>query len=374
MARDPHRGGVEIIGEDARGSKHANDDFLSECSARDSEYSRNVPRLAKRIGPYRVEEILGSGGTSEVYSARHEGGGPLVALKVLRRNLPSKERSQFVEEARLSVPLESPHLVKIIDSSLERGRPWIAMELAPGKNLADAMRSERSRVRQQVPRIFCGLLKALKTLHDAGLVHHDVTPSNLLLDEKGNVVLVDLGMIGKPGGGGVGTLAYLPPEVLKGGAYWPSADMYQAGALLYEVLSGYVPHEDLGGGYLDRRKAGDPPALLSEVTSGASRSIVDLLAELLAPDPSVRPSADEALGRSEKIGAPWFHGPPTPEDFGAGLKAEPSIPGRGPRRQRLTPRSLVEPVSAKEVGSFQMSWILGACLGGSLLAWLLGLI
>ena len=332
-----------------------------------------MPKVPRHVGPYRIESLLGQGGSAEVYRATREGGRP-VALKVLRRGQARRDRHRFVEEARLARDLESPHLVRVLEADLDGNRPWMAMELVPGADLATGLGRERSRVRELAPRILTGLLEALEVLHDVDLAHRDVTPANILLTDKGGVLLVDMGLTGRPGANRSGTLAYQPPEVLRGGIHRAASDVYQAGAVLYEVLSGMVPHEDLGGGYLDRRKAGDPPGELVEVVNGVSPTVSRLIAALLDPDPDTRPTASAAAKQARHIPAPWFHGPPVPDDFqeSPGVPGRPnSVPGRSQKRRRHLPTpALQQPL----VEHGRLGWIAGALVAGTLLVWLLDLI
>lgn len=329
-----------------------------------------MSKVPTQVGPYRIEALLGEGGSAEVYRASREGGGP-VALKVLRRGQARQDRHRFVEEARLARDLESPHLVRVLEADLDGARPWMAMELVPGSDLATALHQDRSRVRQLAPRILTGLLQALEALHRVELAHRDVTPANILLTDKGGVLLVDMGLTGRPAATRGGTLAYQPPEVLRGGVHKAASDVYQAGAVIYEVLSGMIPHEDLGGGYLDRRKAGDPPGQLVEVVSGVSSAVSRLVDTLLDPDPLVRPTAAVAAKQARHIPAPWFHGPPVPADFAAapGVPGRPSsVPGRSHKRRRHQPTPAMQQPLVEEG---RLGWIFGALLAGAVALWLL---
>lgn len=332
-----------------------------------------MPKVPRNVGPYRIEALLGQGGTAEVYRACREGGGP-VALKVLRRGQARRDRKRFVEEARLARDLESPHLVRVLEADLDGARPWMAMELVPGSDLATALRKERSRVRQLAPRILTGLLEALEVLHRVELAHRDVTPANILLTDKGGVLLVDMGLTGRPASTRSGTLAYQPPEVLRGGVHRAASDVYQAGAVIYEVLSEMIPHEDLGGGYLDRRKAGDPAGQLVEVVNGVSSSVSRLVDTMLDPDPDKRPTASAAAKQARHIPAPWFHGPPVPDDFAdpGGVPGRPqSVPGRSRKRRRLAPTPAMQQPLVQEG---RLGWIAGALVAGTLMVWLLDLL
>jgi len=308
-----------------------------------------MKKVPAQVGPFRIEALLGRGGSAEVYRGRRPGERRDVAVKVARRGASRRERRRFVEEARLAEGLDCPHLVSVLERDLEANRPWIAMELVPGVDLATLLRTARGRARSLAPRICTGVLQALQALHEGGLTHGDVAPANVLVGEKDHVLLLDLGRLARPGPErkAGGTLAYMDPEGLRGEPQGPEADVYQLGAVLYEVLSGMVPHEDLGGSYTDYRRAGEPPAELPELVGGVSSSVAGLVHDLLAPEASSRPSAAQALRRARNIPAPWYHGPPVPADLVAGVGLVPGPPGRSPRRQRTNPgRKRTEPVRA----------------------------
>lgn len=338
-----------------------------------SRYPGEVSPSKHQVGPFRIENRLGGGAVAEVYRATRIPGGESVALKLLRIGCKPEERRRFVEEARLTRDLESRRLVRVVEQDLVSRRPWIAMEFLPGRDLAKVLVERPEFARESAPGICTGLLEALRDLQEAGLNHRDVTPANIILDEQGEPRLVDLGSVGRAGAGGAGTLAYLSPEALRGELRGAAGDLYQVGAVLYEVLSGLVPHEDLGGGYLDRRKAGDPPAPLHELTAGASRAVSELLADLLHPDPGSRPTVPQALGRARSIGAPWFHGPPVPL---LQRGPHPGVPGRARRlhRRALSRPGSTRPDRAPSVRPLGESVVAALGLGGALLvlSYLLG--
>lgn len=335
-----------------------------------------VKKVLVRVGPYQVETLLGRGGSAEVYRARRDGARQEVALKVLRRGASRKDRKHFIEQARMASQVENPHLVAVVDSDLVAPRPWLAMELVPGEDLASLLRSARGRARALAPMICTSLLEAVRALHQAGLAHRDVAPANVLVGERDRVLLLDMGLLGKPAPGSSGTLAYMAPEGLRGEPQGPASDVYQVGAVLYEVLSGQVPHEHEGGGYIDFRREGEPPAPLLEVASGVSSSVSQLVDEMLDPDPRQRPDAEKVLRRARNIPAPWFHGPPTPDDVLPQPGRPRSLPGRAEKRRRKAGVHGGRP-GGPEDGRDPSPWMpltLGVLLLGglALLGWTLG--
>lgn len=268
------------------------------------------------LGPYEVEELLARGNVSEVYKARRRSGSGRVAVKVLLPGLSPRVRERFLEEATLARELDHPAIVRAIDIDLGGPRPWIAMELVEGWNLEVLLETARPRLLRILPRICRSLLEALVALGEAGLIHRDVTPRNVLVSPRDEVKLIDMGLLGRPAAGLAGTPAYLAPEALRNERLGAQSDLYQVGAVIYEILSEFLPHEDLGANFLElRRDAGCPPTPLGAVAPGTSSKVATLIAEMLHPRPEERPTAAEALARAREIPAPWFHQAPVAQLF-----------------------------------------------------------
>lgn len=284
----------------------------------------------KQVGPYQLFERLGGGATSEVYRGVHQFTQRQVALKILRKNVPSKDRAAFLGEVQLARRLAGELFAGIVEHDLVGSMPWVAFDYVEGSSLFEWMKRDLTQVRLWAREVAVGLLHSLKRIADEGLTHRDVTPTNILLDERGRVRLVDFGLVTLKGTSGVaGTLAYLPPEALRGGPRTAASDVYQVGAVLYEILSGLVPHEDRGGSYLDYRRAQEQATPLLELATGVSPQVSHLVDSLLEPEAASRPNLDEALERAQKIPSPWAHCPP-----GVRLALSEELPGRRPRRQR----------------------------------------
>jgi len=169
-----------------------------------------------------------------------------VAVKFLRPDLASQPvvRQRFEDEARNAARLTNPNVVLVLDSGEEQGRPYLVMECLPGKSLHDEFAAgplEPERVRSVAREI----LSALGAAHEMGVLHRDVTPSNILLTDDGRAKIADFGIAKTTDGldqtvvGQVlGTPAYLAPERLRGEPATPAADIYALGVVLYEALTG----------------------------------------------------------------------------------------------------------------------------------------
>ena len=202
-------------------------------------------------GRYRVERPLGHGAMSTVDLALDVELDREVALKRLAENLSRDDdlRARFKREARLAARLAHPNVVRIYDiGEDDDGRPFIAMEYVAGETLAELLARRGPLPAREVAELGIQACRALAAAHEAGLVHRDVKPQNLLLRSDGVLKLGDFGVaFGLEGtrltmaGTVLGTAAYLAPEQARGEEVTAAADVYGLGAVLYELLTGRPP-------------------------------------------------------------------------------------------------------------------------------------
>lgn len=223
------------------------------------EASPEPPTAEERDGllsgtRYRLVRAIAQGATNEVWEALHVDLGRTVALKLTPETERPKgnARALFRAEARALARLEHPGLVKIHDFGFTTdGRSYFGMELLEGETLEQ--RLERGPLPEaEAIRVIGAVLDALRVAHKAGIVHRDITPSNLFLTRDGGVKLIDFGVAFALGpntdGAGdeaervVGTPEYVSPEQAAGMPAEPRSDLYSVGAVLYECLTGRVPH------------------------------------------------------------------------------------------------------------------------------------
>ena len=231
-----------------------------EVAARDLAMSA-APSLPPAIGRYRILRLLGEGGMGAVYEAEQEEPRRVVALKVIRLGLATPERlRRFRQESQALARLQHPGIAQIHESgTADTGfgpQPYFAMELIRGLPLDEYAEVHRLDLRQKVAMI-AKICDAAHHAHQRGLIHRDLKPGNVLVDELGQPKILDFGVahVTEADGGAatmqtglgqlVGTLAYMSPEQVMGDPAGVDvrSDVYSLGVMLYEMLAGRLPYE-----------------------------------------------------------------------------------------------------------------------------------
>jgi serine/threonine protein kinase len=278
---------------------------------------------ATSLDRYEIVREIGRGANAVVYLARHTALDKFVALKELLRIDVGDgvAAARFLREAQLAGRLTHPNIVAIYDYFEHNGTPYIAMEhLARG--------SLRPLVGQLTPpEIFTvleGLLAGLACAHRHGVVHRDLKPENLMLTNDGEIKIADFG-IAKASAAAtanltrtglvVGAPAYMAPEQAKGEATGPAADLYSAGIIAYELVTGSVPYSGADPVSILWRHVHEPLPALSLRKPDVDSRLASWIEHLLEKDPSRRPGAREALDqlraiREEVLERPRPLGPP----------------------------------------------------------------
>ena len=249
-------------------------------------------------GRYRIGGLLGRGGMAEVYDGFDERLHRTVAVKLLRPEMAARDdiRLRFEAEARSAAALGHPNVVGVYDTGEDDGIPFIVMERLPGETLADRMAAGPLDP-DWVRRVAGDVLLALEAAHAAGLVHRDVKPGNILIASDGCAKVADFGIAKSLEVASqsvtatsqlVGTPAYLAPERIDGQQATPRSDIYSAGVVLYEALSGRKAFDGktpVAVAYAVRHQ---PPPSLSEVRPGLPADLVAAVERAMHADPAER--------------------------------------------------------------------------------------
>jgi serine/threonine-protein kinase len=212
------------------------------------------PRLGRVIDDrYEVEAVIGEGGMGTVYRVRHVALQRQFALKAMRLDLASEAEvaTRFIQEAKAAAAVSHPGVVQIIDfGSLPTGEPYFVMDLLAGRSIGRVIRDDGALPPARVSLIVRQIAEALGAAHQAGVVHRDLKPDNVLIDERDQVKVLDFGLAKVVGGSrltrnGVvfGTPHYMSPEQAAGDPVDHRSDIYALGVLSFQMLTGRVPFE-----------------------------------------------------------------------------------------------------------------------------------
>jgi serine/threonine protein kinase len=256
----------------------------------------------QRLGAYQLEALLGAGGMAEVYRARDPQAGREVAVKVLPAFLASDPGyvRRFREEAERVRALKHPHIVPVYFQGSQGDLLYLVMPLLK-ESLRDRLDRERLLPPMEAARIIGEIATALQAAHGRRLIHRDVKPENILLDDQGTAMLTDFGIARqlKPRQGGtlytlsasglpVGTPEYMAPEQLRGEHIDERSDIYGLGAVLYELLTGTVPHAADTPYEVAARVLTEPITPPSQRNGQIWRELEDVVMTALAPEPKNR--------------------------------------------------------------------------------------
>lgn len=258
------------------------------------------PVIGQTLAGWQLLREIGRGASSTVYLATKKATGQSAAVKVVAL-APGPGQvgagEQFLASARAAMALQHPGIVQVLEFGLEPGLAWQSMEAVPGSDLGRYTRPPRLLPEALVVQLGQRLAQALAYAHQRGMVHRDVKAANVLVDWPSNTVkLTDFGLARVTGasstGTGIvlGTPVYMAPEQLAGSLPSVATDLYAFGVLLFELLTGRLPHEGRTMGELLQQVALETPPSLRTLCPDLQVSLADLVARLLAKAPQQRPA------------------------------------------------------------------------------------
>lgn len=270
--------------------------------------------LRKLADRYELQERMGSGGMGTVWRAHDRMLGRDVAVKLLHDGLAADATiaARFRGEALSAAKLAHPNVVAVFDTGEEDGVPYIVMELVGGPSLHTVLTEHGALPVSEVARIGHALCDALAHAHDRGLIHRDMKPANVLLDESSHEPKVadfgiakgleDSGGLTRTGGL-IGTAAYLSPEQVSGRPATPASDVYAVGCLLYACLTGEPPFGGTTPVAIAMRHINDPVPPVRDRRPDVPQVFAAVVERALAKEPSRRFSnAEEMRAAIERTG------------------------------------------------------------------------
>jgi beta-lactam-binding protein with PASTA domain/predicted Ser/Thr protein kinase len=274
--------------------------------------TRRLERDTVIDGRYRVLYKLGSGGMADVYCAEDQQLGRRVAVKMLHRRFA--EDQQFVErfrrEASSAAGLQHPNIVGIFDRGEWDGTYYIAMEFVEGRTLKDIIREKGPAPPEAAIDITLQILRAARFAHKRGVVHRDIKPHNVLIDQDGRVRVTDFG-IARAGtsdmtetGSIMGTAQYLSPEQAQGRTVDARSDLYSIGIVLYELLTGQVPFDAESPVTVALKQVNEAPVPPMELVAAIPPALDAVVLRAMEKDPARRfADADEFIAALESARA-----------------------------------------------------------------------
>ncbi len=261
-------------------------------------------------GRYRIQKLIGSGGMSEVYRAEQLITKRYVSIKILKeecRDNPEYLR-RFEREARTVLHLSHENIVRAYDVGTHNGIPYIVMEYIEGKTLKQLL-EEQGAFPQKTAVNYCAqVLSALSVAHEAGIIHRDVKPQNVLVTSDGVAKLTDFGIAREvqastvtfAGSTVLGSAHYLSPEQAKGQPVTEESDLYSVGVMLYEMLTGNVPFDGDSSVSIALKQINEAPLPPMDLNPEIYPSINEVVLCAMQKNPSLRFSSASQMLRALK--------------------------------------------------------------------------
>ena len=250
------------------------------------------------LGKYEILEKLGEGATAEVFHARDKVLGRDVALKVLKPALVADASAfeRFVQEAQAAAGMFHPNIATVLDMAEADGRYFIAMRYFEGRSLDKELKENGSLPWVQVVRMACQLGSALESAHEAGFIHRDVKPSNVICSSTSDFIMTDFGLVRammntgftSHTGGMIGTPQYMAPEIWNGGQASAASDQYALACVVFEAVTG---QSLFGGGSTEEiitKHLIKPPSIADSIRADGPPGLSAVLRNALDKEPAQR--------------------------------------------------------------------------------------
>jgi serine/threonine-protein kinase len=260
--------------------------------------------VGHNVGPYKIESLLGVGGMGRVYRAVGPGG-ERVALKLVKADLSTDDifRRRFEREVRIAQTVVHPNVVPVLDAGTHEGIPYMAQRFVGNGSLEDRLKNAPLELKAAVT-ICVQVAGGLDALCAAGLVHRDVKPGNILLDEQEIAYITDFGLakdsqasvLTRPGQA-LGSLDYMAPEQIRGEPVGGASDVYALACVMYECLCGAPPFADRQGMRVLWAHLQDEPTNLCARRTDLPPAVGEITARGLAKDPAQRPQTAGEFAR-----------------------------------------------------------------------------
>jgi hypothetical protein len=265
---------------------------------------------SRNLGEYVLVSQLGHGGFGEVWKAWDRRGSRWVAVKLPRIGWDESARKRFLREASAISRLSHPHIVRVLRVGEHQGRPYLVMPFLTGQTVDDA----RLSMREAAGAIRVAAL-AIQHAHDRGIVHRDLKPANIMVDGKGGVWVLDLGLAHDSEGSTLtttgmvfGTPHYMAPEQAKGGkARGPLIDVYSLGATLYDLVTGRPPFTGENAMEIGRRVIEADLVRPRQIVEGLPQDLEAVILRAMAREPEARYSSAAELAEELRR---WLEGEP----------------------------------------------------------------
>jgi serine/threonine-protein kinase len=255
------------------------------------------PRIGSQIGDYNVDSLLGEGGMGKVYTATGPDGGR-VALKLVKDDYARDEtfRRRFYREARIAQTVQHPNVVPVVDTGEHEGLPYMAQRFIEGMSLDDKLKRDGPLDVQTAVGVCTDVAAGLEALWGAGMVHRDVKPANILLDESGRAYITDFGLAKDTQGSlltlpgqALGSMDYMAPEQIRGEQVGAATDIYALGCVMYECMCGRPPFAEVQGMRILWAHLQDPPPDPRSVRADIPERFSQTLLVALNKDAAARP-------------------------------------------------------------------------------------